>query len=97
MLATLLLPLLLVACAHAKSQFTPDIPQTAVQTMAVDTAGACNCVCVRTAEVSVAYQTKYNACSGRADRQRLCRNATGRGQDPKPPVHPPLRLRDIPG
>ena len=42
------------------------------KSMAVDTAGTCNCACARTAEVTMPYQTKYNACVGRADRHRLC-------------------------
>ena len=98
MLANLLLPLLLVACGQA--QQPPDsspgrsvaVDWPGMPNMAVDTTGDCNCACASKAEVRMAYQTKYNACSGRADRQRLCRNATGRGQDPKPPVHPPLQL-----
>ena len=81
MLANLLLPLLLVACGQA--QQPPDsspgrsvaVDWPAMQTMAVDTAGACNCACAKTATVSVAYQTKYNACVGRADRHRLCNTA----------------------
>ena len=70
MLANLLLPLLLVACGQAQHPGVPDIPQAAVQNRAVDTAGACSCACALTAEVSMAYQTKHNACVGRAD--RLC-------------------------
>ena len=77
MLANLLLPLLLVACGQA--QQPPDsspgrsvaVDWPGMQTMAVDTAGACNCACAKTATVSVAYQTKYNACVGRGDRHRL--------------------------
>ena len=55
----------------------PPAPVSAVQKVAVDTAGACSCVCTRTAEVTVAYQTKYNACVGRADRHRLRTTAAG--------------------
>ena len=48
--------------------------------MAVDTAGACNCACASTAEVRMAYQTKYNACVGRGDRHRLYSTEAGRGR-----------------
>ena len=77
MLANLLFALLLVACGQAQIPERPGFPEfplSAVQNMVVDTAGACNCVCARTAEVTLIYQTKpkYNACVGRIDRQRLC-------------------------
>ena len=85
MLANLLLPLLLVACGQA--QQTPDsspgrsvaVNWPGMPNMAVDTTGDCNCACASTAEVRMAYQTKYNACVGRADRHRLC-NTSATGQ-----------------
>merc|ERR1719397_460752 len=46
MLANLLLPLLLVACGQA--QETPD--SSPGRSVAVDSPGACNCACARTAE-----------------------------------------------
>ena len=91
MLANLLLVLLLVACGQAQIPEHPGFPEfplSAVENMAVDTAGACNCACVRTAEVTVAYQTKYNACVWRADRQRLCSTEADRSQA--------LQLRRLP-
>ena len=75
MLANLLLVLLLVACGQAQLGLIPPMgpggidPNMAVDTagmqnMAVDTTGDCNCACASTAEVRMAYQTKYNACVG---------------------------------
>ena len=86
MLANLLLPLLLVACGQA--QQTPDsspgrsvaVDWPGMPNMAVDTTGDCNCACASTAEVRMAYQTKYNACVGRGDRHRLYSTKAGRGR-----------------
>ena len=49
----------------------PPSPDSDKEKMAVDTAGSCNCACALTAEVTMAHLTKYNACVGRGDRQRL--------------------------
>ena len=80
MLASLLLPLLLVACGSQAQDHELCImyPELCIEEkMGVDTAGSCNCACALTAEVTTAYQTKYNVCVGRSDRQRLCSIKSG--------------------
>ena len=90
MQVNLLLPLLLVVCGQAQQGpdnlpgnrrgDLPPWPRGPGKSVAVDTAAACNCACALTAEVTMAYQTKYNACVGRGDRHRLYSTEAGRGR-----------------